>query len=220
MEMTLMATFWEALTAATSRRGVLAGLGGLLAASPLARSNDAVARKRGKRRKKKRKHKKDPKLQTRVDATCPGPTDDHGLSSLTGDVRFAQTFTAQASGQLVRAELQLLHFSLGDYILQVGTVDAFGVPTNEVLAVTSVASAEVPEGDEVTARFNFGSPAELKAGTQYALVLTRPGSDTLIWRGHFDDTCAGRAFFSGDQTSPFVGESIELDLIYATFVQS
>jgi hypothetical protein len=209
----------------TSRRGLLAAAtAGLLAARQLAigGAEGEAKKKRSRKRKRKNNRKKNDRTTIQTDAICPvGAGVNGGLASTDGNNRFAQTFTALKSGELVRAELLIFQFSseFGDFILQVGTVDAFGVPTNEVLASTSVAGAGVPSG-ESTIAFAFARPATVAAGEQYALILTRPGSNGLRWQGHFGDTCGGRAFVSNDQTAPFEPLDVDNDFIFTTFVRS
>lgn len=210
----------RSLRTAISRRGLFAGLtGGVLATGPLGLvSDDSEAKKKGKRKKKRKNNK--PK--TRPDATCLGAAKDEGLVGLgDGNNRIAQTFTALTSGSLVRADLRVrkAESSAGDYIVQLGTVDSFGTPTNEVLAVASVPSGEVPDGDS-TVPFSFSQPVSVVAGTQYALILTQPGSAFLGWTGHFGDPCAGRRFVSLNQSSPFQAGDNEFDLEFTTFVRS
>ncbi len=204
-----------------SRRGVLAALlSVLLTASSLGPGNDdAEAKKHGKHRKNTKRRK--PKAKTRIDAVCPALEADSGLISTNGNLRLAQTFTALRSGPLARAELHIRENPgvLGDLVLQIGAVDAFGTPTNEVLASTSLANQAIPDG-ESTVAFAFSKPAVVAAGTQYALILTRPGSDILEWVGQGGDSCAGTEFISDNQTAPFVGVSNALDLIFTTFVKS
>lgn len=212
----------RSLSALASRRGILGGLtGGLIAAVPLDREDGALAKKNGKKkRKKKRKNKKQDRPVTRADATCPGPPDGVG-GQVSGDSRLAQTFTALRTGRLVRAEIPIVKFagSLADYILQLANVDAFGVPSNEVLAVTSIANVDVPDG-ESTIALTFANAAVVEEGTQYALVLTRPGSDNLIWQNRFGDLCPGRTFVSPNTTDPFAPVSADADFLFTTFVQS
>jgi hypothetical protein len=71
-----------------------------------------------------------------------------------------------------------------------------------------------------TLTFGFPNPATVVAGTQYALVLTRPGSDQLEAIGTFDNPCAGRAFSSPNQTAPFVEDDEGFDMTFTTFVAS
>ncbi len=203
------------LELAASRRSLFAGLAaGMLAADP----SGIAAKQKGKKKRKKRNKKKD-RPQTRADAQCAGST---GSSvSLSPDARVAQTFTALRSGTLMRAELELSHSAgtSGDYFLQLAPVDAFGVPTNAVLADAAVASAQVPDGAS-TVRFPFPQPARLVAGDRYALVLSRPGVGPQ-WDARSDDGCAGgSAFVSADLTASFQALSPTFDFIFATFVRS
>jgi hypothetical protein len=108
---------------------------------------------------------------------------------------------------------------MGDYILRLGPLDASGIPTNDVLAEASVANAAVPDFESIV-NFVFVKPATVGAGTEYALILTRPGGDLLAWDGHINDTCAGSAFVSRDQSAPFLAAPPGIDLIFTTFVSS
>jgi hypothetical protein len=224
----------RAFSASVSRRAVIAGLAtGILGIVPLSQSHeDALGkgrnRNQNKTRRKRKKHKRQepgfssPGPTTRPDASCPRPPDEVVGGNVTdGNVRVAQTFTTLDSGLLVRAELLVRKFpaSVGDYFLHLGTVDNFGVPTNEVLAVASAANPTVPDGESIVP-FAFVSPFSVLAGTRYALVLTRPSSDDLLWLGRFGDSCPGRSFLSTDQTAPFDGVAAGTDLIFTTFVSS
>jgi hypothetical protein len=224
-------TLTRLLTTATPRRGLLAGLaGGLLAARSFASGiNDAEAKdkKKGKRKKtrknkNKNKNKQGGRPATRADATCAA---NPGLSSLslTEDQRIAQTFTATANGTLVRADLVISKTadSTGDFILQLVSLDANSVPTNEALASTSLPNADVPPGELATVSFDFASPATVAAGSQYALVFSRPGPDFTRWHGQFGDSCDGESFFSqGPAPSAFDAVETGFDLNFTTFVRS
>ena len=210
-------------SARPSRRSLFAGLtGGLLMALPLALgTEDAAAKKKGKKHKKK--HKKQPATPQaptiKSDAVCPGPTNDaYAIGGV--DWRLAQTFTALTSGSLVKAELLLSEpaGSLGDYVLRIAPADGAGIPTNIILAETAVLDINVPNGKS-TVSFTFANPASVVAGNSYALVLTRPGSDKLVWLGHIGNSCAGTTYFSESQFGQFVAVG-NIDLIFETFVNS
>jgi len=212
---------WRTRFTAASRRGVLAALaGGLMAPLPLglavAPSEVQASSKRKKRKNKKKKKQRGP--VTRADATCPGPSDD--LFIINGGARFAQTFTATASGPLVRAELGINKNSgsNGDYLLSLSPVDDAGVPTNAVLAVALVPNANVADG-ESTVAFAFPDPATVAAGVQFALVLTRLNDDSLTWVSRAGDVCVGRGFVSNNQSAPFA-VAPNTDFIFTTFVRS
>jgi hypothetical protein len=222
MDISHFAAFRQSLTLVASRRGVLAGLSGLLAASPLALGGDESLARRRRKRRKKRKNKKDKKRAvTRADASCPGPSDDLIPITPSGDVRLAQTFSAARSGELVRAELEFVRLDAtnGDFVLRLAPVDGAGVPSNTVLAETSVANAAVPEGESPVA-FTFADPASVDAGTEYTLVLTRPGGDRFSWAVEAADGCPGQRFSSDDQSAPFEIAGGNRGFVYTTFVRS
>jgi hypothetical protein len=217
---------------AASRRSALAGLTGwLFAASPLALAFDEAAARKNRQRKRRGKKRKSGQPPTsppispppsgpvaRPDATCPGP----GVSALvfSPEKRLAQTFRAVASGPLVSAAVEIgkVPDSLGDYLLRLSPVDGVGFPTNDVLAEAEVANGSVPAGAS-TVTFPFSSPAAVVAGTRYALVLTRSGPDTFLWRSRDADDCLGRAFNSSDQSAPFE-TLVFFSFVFAVFVSS
>ena len=222
------------LPSAPSRRGFLAALtSGLLTVLPLPLGIDETAaenngkrkrnRKQRTRRKKPKNDQQSPLLPanpiTQVDATCPDPTGAFLIRD--GNERIAQTFTAIGSGALVQAELVIFkgQATFGDYILHLGAVDASGVPTNEVRAESVVANVRVP-ANQSTVSFSFANPATVVAGTQYSLVLTRPGSSQLEWLGSFGDPCSGRSFISPNQTAAFEADNTGIDLGFTTSVRS
>jgi hypothetical protein len=220
-DVTQFAALQRSRIAAASRRGVLAALsGGLMTRFPFAPAGaDAKGKgKRKKRKKNKKRRKQQRGPETRTDATCPGPRDAAFL--VNERTRLAQTFTATASGPLVRAELAIDKFagSTGDYLLSLSPVDNSGVPTNDVLAVALVANAAVPDG-ESTVDFAFPDPVSVEAGDQFALVLTRLDGDVLIWVSRAGDICAGRGFNSPGQSTSF-DFLPEVDFIFTTFVRS
>jgi hypothetical protein len=210
-------------TQVASRRGLLAAAsGGLLAARQiLAEEDEAAARKRGNKRKRSRdKRRKQQQPKTRVDSTCSGPA-SISFKRENGTARFAQTFTAIASGVLIRAEVDLGKDpgSEGDYILRLSPVDGEGFPTNDVLAETLVANDDVPVAF-LTVPFTFADPFPVEAGKVYALVLTRLGGQ-LQWDGNLNNPCSGQAFVSEDQTAPFSEASVaDSDFIITNFIRS
>lgn len=213
METTRLDALARSLTGTSSRRGLLYGASATALALAITRLPiDVEAKKKHKKHKKKKK-------RTRADATCPGPSDD-ALAIAAVNGRLAQTFTAIASGPLLRAELRITEpaLTLGDYLLRLSSVDGAGVPTNIVLAETPALDVDVPNGQS-TVSFAFASPFSIKAGTKYALVLTRPGSDQLVWAGHGSNSCTGTSFISDSQGGPFVAAG-NIDLIFTTFVKS
>jgi len=221
----------SSLTEASSRRRLISGASATALALAAARfAGNVEAKKKGKKKKKKKNKKPSTTPQpqtpvtpatpvTKADAVCPEPTNDaYAIGGV--DWRLAQTFTALTSGALVKADLLLSEpmGSLGDYVLRIAPADGAGVPTNIILAETAVLDISVPTGKS-TVSFSFASPASVVAGNSYALVLTRPGSDKLVWLGHIGNSCSGTTYFSDSQNGPFVPVG-NLDLIFQTFVSS
>jgi len=212
----------RSLGEAPTRRGLLGGISAtalVLAATRL--PIEAEAKKHKKHKKKK--HKKQPATPQaptiKSDAVCPGPTNDaYAIGGV--DWRLAQTFTALTSGSLIKAELLLSEpaGSLGDYVLRIAPADGAGIPTNIILAETVVPDINVPNGKS-TVSFTFANPASVVAGNSYALVLTRSGSDKLVWLGHIGNSCTGTTYFSESQFGQFVAVG-NIDLIFETFVSS
>jgi hypothetical protein len=227
VESTRIESLVRSLTESSSRRGLLRGASVTalaLAAMRLPLDAEAKNKKKGKKKKKKKKTQPvtpapPPSPVTRADALCPGAAND-AVTILDVNARIAQTFTAIASGPLVRAEVRVIKppATLGDFILRLAPVDGSGVPTNIVLAETPLLDINVPNGPS-TVSFTFANPASVVAGTTYALVLTRSGSDQLAWGGKMGDGCTGTAFLSPSQSAPFAAVG-GLDLIFATFVTS
>jgi hypothetical protein len=226
-ELSVMEAVWlvamrQAALHRNSRRALVALAGGLAAAGTLALDDDADARKNGrrknKRRRKNRKQKNEQKV--RADATCPG-SENSALRSATGDDRMAQTFTAQVSGPLVKAKLSIGKEpdTIGDFVVRLQPVDGSGSPVEEVLAEAAVANGDVPDLGGFT-DFPFAEPFSVVAGTEYALVLTRPGGDRFSWSNEGGDPCGGEAFFAFGQNEQLIPNNDDRDHTFTTFVKS
>jgi hypothetical protein len=111
--------------------------------------------------------------------------------------------------------------SPGDWVVSVNAVDDFGIPINVVLASTTVPNGSVPDGLS-TLTANFASPADVTAGQNYAVVVTRPDSDDLGTGYRNTDVCPGDAFTSDSQTGAFTQQCtgvLRCDLVVAVFVE-
>jgi hypothetical protein len=105
------------------------------------------------------------------------------------------------------------------FIVRLAPVDDSGIPTNEVLAESSVSGAGVPDEPD-TISFSFDDPATVKAGAEYALVLSRPGGELFAWSVTNLDTCSGQSFSSINGTASFQIFEADLDFIFTAFVRS
>ena len=136
-----------------------------------------------------------------LDASCTSPS--VGEIGQPGNNRGAQTFTAQNTGALTRAQVEINKIgSPGDWILSINAVDGSGAPTNTVLGATTISDSSVPNAVG-TLTADFAHPAAVTAGQQYALAFTRPASDTLRIGYSIVNACPGGAFFSFSQADPF-----------------
>src|SRR5262245_13462551 len=154
------------------------------------------------------------------DASCSSPS--AAVAGQPANNRGAQTFTAQNTGALTRAQVEIDKIgSPGDWILSINAVDGSGIPTNTVLGTTTIPDSSVPNGVG-TLTADFAAPAAVTAGHQYAVVFTRPTSDPLRIRYSIVNACPGDAWFSFSQTGPFEYVCVNpnvCDLVFAVFVE-
>jgi hypothetical protein len=154
------------------------------------------------------------------DASCTSPS--AGVLGQPGSNRGAQTFTAQNTGALTSAQVEIDKIGgAGDWNLSINAVDGLGTPTNAVLAATTVPDASVPDGVG-TLTGDFASPAAVTAGQQYALVFARPASDTLRIRYSVVNACPGFGYLSPSQTDAFYalcGGPNDCDLVFSVSVE-
>jgi hypothetical protein len=152
-----------------------------------------------------------------LDANCPDDPSAN-LPPQNGDYRFGQTFTAQTTGSLAMGQFRIEKAgSPGDYRMDLNATDGSGAPTNTMLASTTIPDASVPAGVS-TITGVFASPAQVTAGQQYALVITRPGSSTLTVATRMGNPCPGGGeFFSFGQAEAWFQQPD--DLVFATFVE-
>jgi hypothetical protein len=150
------------------------------------------------------------------DVTCPGPREASYSHPGSGNNRFTQTFTPQISGALTNAEVEINKFGPnGDFIVQILETDGSGVPSNTILASTTIPDAAVAAGFS-TVGVDFANPATVTAGQTYALVVTRPGGGLGVGVRQGDD-CPGALFISLSQTGSF-SQVGDLDLVFTVFV--
>jgi hypothetical protein len=153
------------------------------------------------------------------DASCPAPREF--TSSIAGFVNVAQPFTAQGTGRLTEAQVDVIKFGSdtpGDWVLRITEVDGSGSPTHGVLAETTVPFSAIDIGSS-TITGSFSDAPTVVAGGQYALVISRPAGNVLRFGTRSGDDCPGRIFTS-TPPNPFlpIGASPGSDLVFAVFV--
>jgi hypothetical protein len=149
-----------------------------------------------------------------LDANCPGPPNDS--VSMAANHRRGQTFTAQTTGILVRAEIEVTKpaSTTGDWVMEIWATDPMGAPTNALLGSATIADATVPTGD-VRLVGTFSPGVGVAAGQSYVLSLRRAAAWNL--RDRNSNPCPGNEFFSAGPTSTWSVPST-FDLVFAVFV--
>jgi hypothetical protein len=146
-------------------------------------------------------------------ANCGPPRTTTGTTGA-GDGRFAQPFSPSISGSLTRVQVDVTKAgTAGNYVVSINAVDGAGVPTNTVLASTTVADS-FPDGARIIDAV-FATPAEVVAGQSYAVVVSRPGSNSLTVGLRID--CPRNLFFAGPDPAAF-GPAGGFDLVFVAFV--
>ncbi len=153
-------------------------------------------------------------------ASC---TADNGFIAGDGDSRYAQSFTPSVAGKLSRVVVKVRKFegTTGAYILQIVNVVG-GKPDPDpanVLATAKIRNRHVPAGLERTLTFTFAKEraAKVLTGTEYAFIVTRPGSTNLTVFQQSLNPCAGQAFFFDTTTGQFAAMGTS-DVHFAAFV--
>jgi hypothetical protein len=237
-----LAALVRSLREASSRRGLLGGLAATaLAPAALCLPGEAEAKKKRKNRKKKRKKQNvavpapvatappptvppappPPDPVETADAACPAAA---RTATHSGSRRFAQTFRALRSGQLIRASF-VLTFNGEDaaFDLEIREVDAAGAPSSGVLASIHISGVPRTGLDDppLTVGGVFGSSAAtVVAGQRYALVVTEAsGQKFSVQTNSSTNECAeGNLFFDLFATGNFTSIA-DADLVFATFVK-
>jgi hypothetical protein len=223
-------TFARSLTDSRSRRSTLGGLLlgslGLLshAATEEARAHDLKAKCKKKSGKAKKKCLKKAKNHNAThtsppivhpDARCLAGTIFSGLDD--GE-RWAQVFTVQRSGELVRAQLtfSIAQGTTGNLVAAIHALDGAGTPTNTALRSAAVATETLAFGEQEVG-FEFLPSLPVVVGTNLALVFSHSGDKDPGVKRSVVDACAGEAYSSSGAASPFVLEPGR-DVDYTIFV--
>ncbi len=154
------------------------------------------------------------------DASCAGPPESFQTNS--GVTRHAQTFTAQNTGTLTSAQLEVYKSgTAGDWVVDILDTSA-GVPVDGVLATATVLDTTAQDsGALITA--NFGTPASVIAGHLYALEFSRPASSqTGVGERDGDGSdCPGQLFSAVAAPSTFSSAGhTGADLVFSVTVNA
>jgi hypothetical protein len=157
------------------------------------------------------------------DAECafPGTTDSAGFSPA-GTSRIAQTFTAIHTGFINRASMIVNKQagSTGAYVMAIHATDAAGLPTETILATSTLSHATFFSGAQ-TLTATYAPPAPVTAGQVYAVVLSRPGSSSSLLAVYGSpNPCPGTAFGDTGPGQPWYAKTTFTDPLDFAFTTS
>jgi hypothetical protein len=128
----------------------------------------------------------------------------------------SETFTAGLTGQLTDVVLTLFNTS-GNSPLHVAITDSTaGAPGSTVLASVDVPTTAVGATD-TDYDVAFSSPADVTAGTTYAITLTSTGTGFWLWECSLDDYAGGQFYYNNGGVGSWTGLSFD-DNAFATYV--
>ena len=130
--------------------------------------------------------------QETLTANCGPPSEGPDVVTLV-DSATAQTFVAQQTGPLTRAELELGdQGDPGDFLVEIQGVTATGEPNNVALAATVLPDEGVPTLPALVSAI-FPNPALVVAGQAYALAFHRPDGGSQFGAR---EECVGSSWFT------------------------
>jgi hypothetical protein len=152
-------------------------------------------------------------------ASCPGPATSNrqfGPAPGAGDNRFAQTFTVQHTGTLTTVEFGVLTSgTAANWVVQILPTVA-GTPVDGVLSSASFANPTNPMTGNVIA--HPSPPLDVAPGQEYALTISRPGSDTIGVLTRPTDPCPGDLFATGPAPALFAPEGSTDEMVLTAYV--
>ena len=109
---------------------------------------------------------------------------DFGYVQMYSDANFAQRFTSGRTGLLDRVTIDLEKYGNPGLLTMDLYAAANGIPTGTALASTSVQDSAV-SNSTTTVNFDFSSPANVTAGSDYVLVLQSPNATSQSYLQNF-----------------------------------
>ncbi len=163
-----------------------------------------------------------PGVASATDTLDQHQTNYAGGLLVTSTDSFAQTFTAGLSGGLDRVELYLYNVgATGDLKVEIRGVESTGAPSATTLASETVLGSSIPElGGWVPVTFVL--PAQVVAGTQYAIVAYRVGGVGVQSGAEQGNPYPSGSFWLSQTSPPTTWEIPSLldgwDLAFQTYV--
>ncbi len=135
-----------------------------------------------------------------------------------GDLKVAQTFTALHTGGLDTASTAVttpVGATPGDWRLEIAATIG-GAPAG-VLASTTVPNTLAPN-TQGTITGTFANPPAVTAGGEFALLISRPGSNGYHVAEQGGDPCPGQGYYQNAPSGPFLIDNF-VDFRFATTVR-
>lgn len=135
-----------------------------------------------------------------------------------GDRKVAQTFTALHTGGLDTASTAVttpMSPTPGDWRLEIASTTG-GAP-GTVLASTTVPNT-LAANTQGTITGTFANPPAVSASGEFALLISRPGSNGYAVAEQGGDPCPGQGYFQNSPGGPFLIDNF-VDFRFATTVQ-
>ncbi len=135
-----------------------------------------------------------------------------------GDRKVAQTFTALHTGGLDTASTAVttpVGATPGDWRLEIAATSG-GAPAG-VLASTTVPNT-LAANTQGTITGTFANPPAVTAGGEFALLISRPGSNGYHVAEQGGDPCPGQGYFQNSPGGPFLIDNF-VDFRFATTVR-
>ncbi len=148
---------------------------------------------------------------------------DNAFIAGDGDDRYAQSFAPVLEGKLsrVRVKVRKCEGATGAYILQLVKMVGGNPDPDPANALAKIRNCNVRPGLERTLTYDFvmDKAGKVLAGTEYAFIITRPGSDNLTVFFGDQNLCPGQRFFFNATAEQFaVMEMGNDDFFYDDFV--
>ncbi|HET7272971.1 MAG TPA: Ig-like domain-containing protein [Rubrobacter sp.] len=141
-------------------------------------------------------------------------------SGLVGNKKYAESFTAGHTGGLTRGFVETYNvMNKGSvYTVEIWNADLFGIPTGTAPLATTVVYN--PASGYAFAYPVFSSPARVRAGSNYAMVVTveeTAYNGVTVSPGNI---CAGTFSLNQNGTGAFTADASSRDLTFAVFIDA
>jgi hypothetical protein len=141
-----------------------------------------------------------------------------GGPGLVGKFEVAQTFTAGLTGPMSQIDVQLSNYNTPCAVtVEIHSALGNGDPSGEVLASEVLSAADLPDSGNAFVSVMFTEPANVVAGTQYAVVLYTPDAPCARVRAASNTSYSGGNVLVRNFFVTWIPQVID-DLAFRTYV--